>query len=156
MSAVSLIVFSGEYDRAMAALTIANGAAGEGGRVSVFFTFWGLNLLRRRRLPGGNMLQKAFKRLMPAGADQLPISHCNFLGAGPRLLRRLIRSQDGQTLRDLLDMAVERGVDLVACEASLKMLGLTRRELLATDALRIGDIHDFLAAAREAEICLFI
>lgn len=156
MSSVSLIVFSGEYDRAMSALTIANGAAGEGDKVSVFFTFWGLNLLRRRRQPGGNGLQQAFKRLMPLGPDGLPISHFNFLGLGPFLLRRLIRSQNGQTLQDLLDMAVERGVDLVACEASLKMLGLTRRELLPTERLRIGGIHDFLAAAREAELCLFI
>ncbi len=156
MPSLSLIVFSGDYDRCLAAFTIANGAAGEGQHVTMFFTFWGISLLRRARAPGRGPLQGMFKRLMPAGPDQLGLSRFNFAGMGPILLRRLIRRQKGETLADLVRMALDRGVDLVACEASLKMLGISREELLATDRLHIGNVHDYLRAAREADVCLFI
>lgn len=156
MPSVSLILFSGDYDRAMSALTIATGAAGEGDKVTVFFTFWGISLIRKKKAAGPSFLQTVFKRLMPAGANRLGLSRLNFAGLGPVLLRRLIRQENGQTLNDLLDMAVERGIDLVACQASLELLGLSRRELLDTDRLRIGNVHEFLAIARESEVCLFV
>ncbi|MGE5550340.1 MAG: DsrE/DsrF/DrsH-like family protein [Bacteroidota bacterium] len=156
MASVSLIVYSGDYDRAMASLTIANGALGEKAKVTIFFTFWGVSLLRVRNRPGKGLIQNAFKLLMPLGPDSLPLSRFNFLGLGPVLLRRLIRAQNGQTLRDLLDMALDRGVELIACEASLKLMGITRGELLPTERLRIGNVHDFLAAARDADLCLMI
>ena len=156
MSTVSLILFSGDYDRSMAALTIANGAAGEGDRVAIFFTFWGISLIRQKNGSGANFLQKIFKRLMPVGPNGLGLSRLNFAGLGPILLRRLIRQKNGQTLSDLLAMAVERGIELIACQASLELLGLSRRELLDTDRLRIGDVHEFLAIAKGSEICLFV
>ena len=156
MSSVSLIVFSGDYDRAMAALTIANGALGEKAKVTVFFTFWGVSLLRVRNRPGKSLLQNVFKRLMPLGPNNLPLSRFNFLGLGPVLLRRLIRTQNGQTLQDLLGMALDRGVELIACEASLKLMGITREELLPSEKLRLGNVHDFLSAAMDAGVCLFI
>lgn len=80
MSSTSLIVFSGDYDRAMAAFTIANGAAGEGNKVTMFFTFWGISLLRRTNAPGQGILQSAFKRLMPVGPDRTCLSRFNFAG----------------------------------------------------------------------------
>ena len=101
MSTVSLILFSGDYDRSMAALTIANGAAGEGDRVAIFFTFWGISLIRQKNGSGANFLQKIFKRLMPVGPNGLGLSRLNFAGLGPILLRRLIRQKNGQTLSDL-------------------------------------------------------
>ena len=156
MPALSMILFSGDYDRAMAALTVANGAAGEGDRVTIFFTFWGISLLRKLNAPGPGFLQTMFKRLMPTGPNKLGLSRFNFAGAGPCLLRRLIRQKKGQGVDDLLRMAIERGIDLVACQASLELLGLTRAELLDTDRLRIGDVHDFLKNARQSEISLFV
>jgi len=156
MATVSLILFSGDYDRSMAALTIANGAAGEGDKVAIFFTFWGISLIRKRNAPGANFLQKAFKRLMPMGPNQLRLSRLNFAGLGPILLRRLIRQMNGQTLNDLLEMAVERGIELIACQASVELLGLSRRQLLDTEQLHIGDVHKFLAIAKNSEVCLFV
>jgi peroxiredoxin family protein len=156
MASMSLIVFSGDYDRSMAAFTLANGAAGEGDQVTMFFTFWGLCLLRRVNGPAPGFLQRAFKRLMPVGPNRLPLTRMNFCGLGPRLMRKLIRQQDGQSLQDLLQMSLARGVDLVACEASMKLLGMKREELLFTDRLRVGDVHAFLEAARKAEVCLFV
>ena len=156
MAALSLILFSGDYDRAMAAFTIANGAAGAGEKVTIFFTFWGVSLLRKRNTPGKDFLQTVFKSILPCGSLGLPLSRFNFAGFGPILLRRLIRRGKGQSLEELMGMAVERGVEFVACRASLDLLGLTRAELLATPQLRVGDVHDFLRAAKEAEVCLFI
>lgn len=156
MGLLSLVLFSGDYDRAMAALTMANGAAGEGEKVVIYFTFWGISLIRRVRAPGRNYLQSLFKWMMPVGPERLGLSRMNFLGIGPALLRLLIGMNKGQTLQDLLQMAVERGVDLVACQASLEMLGIAREELLQTKNLRIGDVHDFLRAARDSDVCLFV
>ena len=140
----------------MAALTIANGAAGEGDRVAIFFTFWGISLIRKKNAAGPSFLQTVFKRLMPVGPNRLGLSRLNFAGLGPILLRRLIRQENGQTVSELLSMAVERGIDLVACRASLNLLGLSRRELLDTDRLRIDDVHEFLKIAKESEVCLFV
>ena len=153
---VSLIIFSGDYDRSMAAFTIANGAAAEGRKVTMFFTFWGLGLLRRTSKPGPSLLRNVFKRLLPLGPNKLRLSRLNFAGLGPMLLRRLIHQQDGQTLADLVQMALDRGVEMVACAASLKLLGISREELLASERVRIGDVHDLLAAADKAGTCLFI
>ncbi|MGE5529307.1 MAG: DsrE/DsrF/DrsH-like family protein [Patescibacteria group bacterium] len=152
----SFIIFSGDYDRSLAAFTIAAGAAGQGLKVTMFFTFWGLSLLRKTRAPGRSTLQSLFKRLLPVGGDHLRLSRLNFAGIGRRLLQRLIHQERGQDLADLMAMALERGVDLVACEASLKLMGITPGELLASEHVRVGNVHDFLAAARESEICMFI
>lgn len=156
MGALSLILFSGDYDRAMAAFTIANGAAGAGEKVTVFFTFWGVSLLRKEKTPGKHALQTMFKKLMPCGPSGLPLSRFNFAGLGPLLLRRLIRREGGQTLEDLMALAGERGVEFVVCQASLTLLGLTPGELVALPRLRVGDVHDFLRTAKGSEVCLFI
>ena len=156
MATLSMILFSGDYDRAMAAFTIANGAAGAGGKVTIFFTFWGISLLRKRKTPGKGLLQTLFKSLLPCGPSGLPLTRFNFAGLGPLLLRRLIRPGKTQNLEELMEMAAGRGVEFVACQASMDLIGLTRAELLDTPLLRVGDVHDFLQAAKEAEICLFI
>jgi len=156
MPSVSIILFSGDYDRSMAAFGIANAAAGQGQPVSLFFTFWGLSLLRKTNGRAPNLLQRAFKRLMPIGADRVGLSRLNLGGMGPVLLKRLIRARHGQTLADLLRMAIDRQVDLIACEASMNLLGISRDELLDSPRVRVGDVHTFLGVAKEAEICLFV
>lgn len=156
MAALSMIVFSGDYDRSMAAFTIANGAAGEGDKVSMFFTFWGLALLRAGNGPGPGGLQSLFKLMLPIGPDRLRLSRLNFLGLGPIMLRRLLGRKGGRDLSALIGMAIERGVNFVACRASMELLGLSREELLPAAHLRVGDVHEFLRAAKEADICLFI
>ena len=156
MAALSLVLFSGDYDRAMAAFTIANGAAGAGDKVTVFFTFWGVSLLRKKKGTGQSLLQTVFKKLMPCGPGRLPLSRFNFAGLGPALLRRLIRQKKGQTLEELLHLASERGVEFVVCQASLNLLGLTLQELAPLPRLRVGDVHDFLQTAKNSAICLFV
>jgi len=156
MPGISLIVFSGDYDRAMAAFTIANGAAGEDQPVTMFFTFWGISLLRKTSEPGGNPLQRMFKRMLPVGPSRPGLSRYNFGGLGSFFLRRLIRQKKSQCLPELIETALARHVNLVACKASLALLGIERNELLATDQLRVDDVHGFLAVARASDLCLFV
>ncbi|HEX7713490.1 MAG TPA: DsrE/DsrF/DrsH-like family protein [Bacillota bacterium] len=152
----SMILFSGDFDKAMAAFTLANGAAGRGMEVTVFFTFWGINLLRRRFLSGDNLLENLFKRLMPLGIERIGLSKMNFCGIGPRLMKKLIRDKDGQTARDLFQMAMERKVRFIACEASLKLLGIRREELIEYDRLEVAGVDTFIQNAMESKISLFV
>lgn len=153
---MSLILFSGDFDKGMAALTLANGAAGNGMQVSIFFTFWGISLLRRENQSSGFLLEKLFKTMMPLGADKIGLSKFNFWGVGPWLLKKLIRQKDGQTTQDLLKMAIERKVRFVACEASLKLLGINKEELINYEHLEVAGVDSFLKNALESKITMFI
>lgn len=151
-----LIMFSGDFDKAMAALTMANGAAGNGLDVSVYFTFWGINLLRRKYLSGQRPLENLFKRMMPVGVSRIGLSKMNFAGIGPWLMKRLIRQKNGQTASDLLKMAMDRKVRFIACEASLKLLGIRKAELIDYPLLEIAGVDAFLTTAMQSKVTLFV
>lgn len=153
---MSLILFSGDFDKAMAALTLANGAAGNGMQVNIFFTFWGISLLRQRNLGSRSFLEKLFKMMMPIGAEKIGLSKFNFGGIGPRLLKKIIRQKDGQTAQDLFKMAMERKIRFIACEASLKLLGIKKEELISYDRLELAGADSFLQSALESKIAMFI
>ncbi len=152
----SLILFSGDFDKAMAALTLANGAAGNGMEVSIFFTFWGMNLLRQKVIHRKLFLENLFKWMMPVGVNKIGLSKMNFCGFGPWLMKKLIRQKDGQTASDLLDLAMERKVRFIACEASLKLLGITKDELISYNHLEIAGVDTFLKTAIESKVSMFI
>jgi peroxiredoxin family protein len=152
----TLILFSGDFDKAMAALTLANGAAGEGMEVTIFFTFWGINLLRQKMIKRRLFLENMFKSMMPVGVDKIGLSKMNFLGIGPLLMKKLIRQKDGQTAADLLKMAMERNIRFIACEASLKLLGITKEELIDYKRLEIAGVDIFLKNAMQSKISMFI
>ncbi len=153
---LSMILFSGDFDKALAALTLANGAAGNGLDVSIFFTFWGISLLRNKFIYGKHPLENLFKRMMPLGISRIGLSKMNFLGFGPRLMKILIRQKDGQTAQDLFKMAMERKVRFIACEASLKLLGITKAELIDYDRLEIAGVDAFLKNALQSKLSLFV
>ncbi len=152
----TLILFSGDFDKAMAALTMANGAAGNGMEVTLFFTFWGINLLRKRYMPGKRRLENLFKQMMPVGVSRIGLSKMNFCGIGPWLMKRLIRQKNGQTASDLFQMAMERKIRFIACEASLKLLGISQAELIDYDRLEVAGVDAFLNAALQSKITLFV
>lgn len=152
----TLILFSGDFDKAMAALTLANGAAGEGMEVTIFFTFWGMNLLRQKTIKRRLFLENMFKTMMPVGVDKIGLSKMNFLGIGPWLMKKLIHQKDGQTAADLFKMAMERNIRFIACEASLKLLGITKEELIAYQHLEIASVDAFLKNAMESKVSMFI
>ncbi len=152
----SLILFSGDFDKTMAALTLANGAAGNGMDVTIFFTFWGMSLLRKKFIHSKRPLENMFKRMMPVGVSRIGLSKMNFLGMGPWLMKRLIRQKKGQTAQDLFQLAMERKIRFIACEASLQLLGISKAELIDYDRLEIAGVDAFLSNALQSKVSLFI
>jgi len=153
----TMIVFSGDYDKAIAAFIIANGAAAMGDEVTMFFTFWGLNVIRKQskvKTGGKSLLQKMFGWMMPRGASKLGLSKMNFLGLGPVLMKKVMKAQNVMTLEELIASAREQGVKLVACTMSMDVLGFKKEELL--DDIEYAGVASYLAEADEANVNLFI
>ena len=154
---VSLVVFSGDLDKAMASLIIANGALAMGSKVTVFFTFWGLNLLRKpdALTPRKSLIDAAFGLMLPKGVGRANrLTNMNFLGVGGRLMRKVMRDKHVDDPANLLASLVSGGATLVACQMSMDVMGLRREELI--DAVEIGGVATFLEAARQSGTTLFI
>jgi len=152
----TIIVFSGDLDRAIAAFIIANGAAAMGDEVTMFFTFWGLSLLRKPRAPKHKkgFLQGMFGAMMPRGSEQLGLSKMNFAGMGPKMMRRVMRQQNVMSLEELIASANEQGVKMIACKMSMDFLGFREDELI--DGLDFVGVATYLGEADEANVNLFI
>ena len=123
---LSLIAFSGEFDKLTAVFTLATGAAAVGYEVNIFFTFWGLDAIKQKRghsFLGGNWLTKMFGFVL-GGLRTAPSSHFNFCGFGPRIFRSLMRKNNVATLEELVEAATALGVNLYACEMAMHILGL--------------------------------
>ena len=153
---ICIILFSGDLDKALSALAMAWTAAGQGYQANIFFTFWGISLLRKERGGARHPLEKLFKRLLPVGPDRLGLSKMNFGGLGSYLMKKLIRLRGSETVDELLSMAMERKVKFIACRGTLEMLGFEESELLEYDQLTIGDVETFLTLAERSQIQLFI
>jgi peroxiredoxin family protein len=153
----TIILFSGDFDKVMAALIIANGALAMGDDVTIFFTFWGLNALRKIQkvnATGKSTLQGMFSRMMPRGITKLGMSKMNFGGMGVSMMNRVIKEEGAMTLPELLDAAIEQGVKLVACTMTMDLLGFKKDELL--DGVEYAGVAAYLAEADEANVNLFI
>ncbi|HBR29597.1 MAG TPA: hypothetical protein DD789_09200 [Firmicutes bacterium] len=155
-SAICIILFSGDLDKALSALAMAWTAAGEGFAVHIFFSFWGLALLRKERGPAHHPLERLFKLLLPVGPDKLGLSKLNFAGLGPVFMNKLLRLRETENVSQLLQMAMERNVHFIACEGTLEMLGISKAELIDYSNLTTGAVNTFLDIAKSAEIQLFI
>ncbi len=153
----TIIVFSGDLDRVLAAFVIANGAAAMDDQVTMFFTFWGLNALRRPEKVasrGRTLIQRGFAWMMPRGPERLPLSKMNMGGAGPRLMKRAMRHANVMSLPDLIATAREQGVKLVACTMSMDVMGLTKDDLV--DGVEFAGVASYLGDADQANVNLFI
>lgn len=154
----TLVVFSGEMDKVMAALVIANGAAALGGKVTLFFTFWGITALRRERAtqpsPRKNLLDKMFGWMLPRGLTRLALSRMNFGGIGPRLMKHQMDSKNLPNLPGLLGAARLSGVRMVACTMSMSALGIQQEELI--DGVELGGVADYLESAEQVGTNLFV
>jgi peroxiredoxin family protein/TusA-related sulfurtransferase len=152
----TIIVFSSDLDRVMAAFVIANGAAAEGSEVTMFFTFWGLNVLRR---PEGaavekGMLDRMFGWMMPRGASKLKLSKMNMAGMGTAMMKHVMKQKGVNSLPELIEMARKAGVKMVACTMTMDVMGIKKEELV--DGLEFGGVATYLGAANEANVNLFI
>lgn len=152
----TFIVFSGEMDRVLAAFVLANAAAAMDDDVTMFFTFWGLNVLRKEHPPHPKKttLQKMFGRMMPRGPEHLALSHLNFAGMGPVLMKKAMRDAHVLSLHDLVDSAREQGVKFVACTMSMDVMGIREEELI--DGVEFAGAAAYLGEADEANVNLFI
>lgn len=153
----TMVVFSGELDKLFAAFIIANGAAAMGDDVTMFFTFWGLNALRRSEhthTNGKTLLQSMFGRMMPRGPGRAKMSHMNFGGVGARLMKTAMKQQHAASLEELIASARELGVKFVACTMTMDVMGLKREELI--DGLEYAGVASYLGEADEANVNLFI
>ncbi len=154
----TIILFSGDFDKVMAALIIANGAAAMGDDVTIFCTFWGLNILRKPeqgKTDGTkSTLQSMFGRMMPKGTKKLGLSKMNFAGAGAPMMRKATKDAGGMSLEELFDSAREQDVKFVACTLSMDILGFTKEELI--DDIEFEGVAAYLGKADEANVNLFI
>lgn len=154
----TIVLFSGEYDKAMAAYIIANGAAAYDHEVTIFHTFWGLNALRKDEdvmVPvKKGFMEKMFGKMMPRGADKMGLSNMNFAGMGPKMIKDVMKKHNAVPLPQLIEMAQEQDIKLVACTMTMDLLGLQKEELL--DNIEYAGVAAYLADAQEGNVNLFI
>ncbi|MFD1127577.1 DsrE/DsrF/DrsH-like family protein [Paenibacillus glucanolyticus] len=152
----TIVLFSGDLDKAIAAFIIANGAAAYDHEVTIFFTFWGLNALRRDEPIKTNkgLLEKAFGWMMPRGAKKLGLSKMNFGGLGPQMIKHVMKKHKALSLPELVELAQEQGVKLVACTMTMDLLGLKQEELI--DGLEYAGVAAYLGDAANGKVNLFI
>jgi peroxiredoxin family protein len=144
---LSIVCFSGDFDKAVAIFTLASGAAAVNYDVRLFFTFWGLNLVKNRkgrRFSGRGASARAFNWLQ-GGLANVPMSRLNFGGFSPWLMRRLMRKRNVATLEELLEACKALGVELYACEMSMNILGITKRDF-------IPEVRDVIGVPRFLEL----
>ncbi|MGP0580423.1 DsrE/DsrF/DrsH-like family protein [Paenibacillus peoriae] len=152
----TIVLFSGDLDKAIAAFIIANGAAAYDHEVTIFFTFWGLNTLRKDEIVKTNkgLLEKAFGWMMPRGAKRLGLSKMNFAGLGPQMIKHVMKKNNALSLPQLIELAQEQGVRLVACTMTMDLLGLKQEELI--DGLEYAGVAAYLGDASNGKVNLFI
>ncbi|MBS4190584.1 DsrE/DsrF/DrsH-like family protein [Bacillus sp. FJAT-49705] len=152
----NIILFSGDYDKAMAAYIIANGAAAYDHEVTIFHTFWGLNALRKDEQINvkKGFMEKMFAKMMPRGADKMGLSKMNFAGFGPKMIKDIMKKHNAMTLPQLIDMALEQEINLVACTMTMDLLGLKEEELL--ENVEYAGVAAYLADAEDGNVNLFI
>jgi peroxiredoxin family protein len=152
----TIILFSGDYDKVMAAYIIANGAAAYDHEVTIFHTFWGLNALRKDETIEVNktFMEKMFGKMMPRGADKMGLSKMNFAGFGPKMIKDVMKKHNAMTVPQLIEMAQEQEIKLVACTMTMDLLGLSQAELL--DNIEYAGVAAYLADAQEGNVNLFI
>jgi peroxiredoxin family protein/TusA-related sulfurtransferase/rhodanese-related sulfurtransferase len=152
----TLVVFSGDLDRAIASFIIANGAASMGKKVTMFFTFWGLNILRKPekvKVQKG-MMDKMFGMMMPRGSKKLKLSNMNMLGMGGKMIRKVMKDKNVSSLEELIKSAVDSGIEIVACQMSMDVMGIKKEELI--DGVKIGGVGYYLGEAEDSNVNLFI
>jgi len=152
----TIVLFSGDLDKAIAAFIIANGAAAYDHDVTIFFTFWGLNTMRKDEVVHvkKNWLEKAFGWMMPRGANKLGLSKMNMLGMGPNMIKHVMKKHNALSLPQLIELAQEQGVKLVACTMTMDLLGLQKEELI--DDMEFAGVAAYLGDATQAKVNLFI
>ena len=152
----TFVVFSGDLDKTIAAFIMANGAAAMGRKVTIFFTFWGLNILRKPKKVkvAKNLMERMFGIMMPRGTRKLGLSRMNMGGMGAKMIRWIMKEKGVSSLEELIDNALAHGVRLVACQMSMDIMGIKKEELI--DGVELGGVATFLGSGEQSDMSLFI
>ena len=152
----TMVVFSGDLDKAIASFIIATGAASMGKKVTMFFTFWGLNVLKIKDKPSvkKDTMEKMFDMMLPKHTGQLPLSKMNMGGMGPKMISHIMKKNNVDDIDTLIKNAIDMGVNVVACAMSMDLMGIKKEELI--DGVEIAGVASYLGAADESGLNLFI
>lgn len=152
----TLILFSDDLDKAIATFVLANGAAATGKKVSIFFTFWGLNAIKKAKKPKvkKDVFGKMFGWVLPSDSTKLSLSKMSMMGFGAKIMRYLMRKKNAASLEELRVQAIENGVEFIACQMSMDVMGIDRDELL--DNVVVGGVATYMDRAEQANVNLFI
>lgn len=152
---LTIVVFSGDLDKAIAAFIIANGALTMGKKVTMFFTFWGLSILKRKNIDTNkSLIEKIFSFMLPKNSKELPISKMNMFGIGPKMIRWIMKKKNIMSLETLMAESLKNGANLVACTMSMDVMGVKKEELI--DQISFGGVGQYLGEADKANKNLFI
>lgn len=154
----TIIVFSGDLDKLLAAFVIANGAAAMGDDVTMFFTFWGLNALRKDGVTGTgkgkSTVQKMFATMLPKTPSDAGLSRMNMGGVGSRLMKKVMREQNVDSIEQMRQTAIEQEIQMIACTMSMDVMGFAKEDLI--DGIEYAGVATYLGEADEANVNLFI
>jgi peroxiredoxin family protein len=155
---LSLVVFSGDLDKQLAALIISTGAVAMGMKARLFFTFWGTAALRdpRKSAAGKNFMSKMFGFMLPKGAGKLKLSKMNMGGTGTAMMKMLMKSKKVASLEEMLTLAGQMGVEICICEMSMGLMGFKREEMIDYPHMKVCGVASFLAEAATSRVQLFI
>jgi peroxiredoxin family protein len=152
---VALVVFSGDLDKVVGAFIIATGAAAMGQQVSMFFTFWGLSVLKKGTDLGGKTpMQRMMALMSPGSSKALPVSKMNYFGVGAKMLRSMMKQKNVCSLEEMIELARSLGVRMIACEMSRDVMGINPAEL--AEGVECGGVATFLADSLKSRTTLFI
>ncbi|HPI03399.1 MAG TPA: FAD-dependent oxidoreductase [Candidatus Goldiibacteriota bacterium] len=153
----TMIVFSGDMDKIIASFIIANGALAMGRKMTMFFTFWGLNALKKPKQPGGlkkNLIEKAFGFMLPRGSKKLALSKMNMAGMGPLMIRGIMKKHNISSVEELIQAAIAGGARIVACQMTMDLMGIKKEELI--DGVEIGGVASMLESSDGSDATFFI
>lgn len=153
-SNMTMVVFSGDLDKAVAAFIIANGALTMGKKVTMFFTFWGLSILKKKNLAKKSFIEKMFAMMLPKNSQDLPVSKMNFFGIGAKMIRSVMKKKNIMSLEELIKKAIDSGVNITACTMSMDVMGISEEELI--DGINYGGVGQYLGEAEKSNNNLFI
>ena len=153
-SNMTMVVFSGDLDKAIAAFIIANGALTMGKKVTLFFTFWGLSILKKKNLAKKSFIEKMFAMMLPKNSQDLPVSKMNFFGIGAKMIRSVMKKKNIMSLEELMKKAKALGVNITACTMSMDVMGISKEELI--DGINYGGVGQYLGEAEKSNNNLFI
>jgi len=155
---MTMVVFSGELDKLLAAMIIATGATAMDFEVKLFFTFWATAALRdkKKKVEGKNFMSKMFGIMLPKGSTKVKLSKMNMMGAGTAMMKKLMKKNKVASLEDMFKTAGELGVEINVCEMSMNLMGIKKEELIDYPNLTICGVGTFLSDATESKVQMFI